>query len=380
MTQRKKLIVALLIIGTILLAIVSVVITLSIGNRNNTLETQTGAQTAPIIASCNATTNVCTVPTGVCNPAKVYIHFCDELKRSTEKCISLNPVEIPISPVAQGSSVDLNDYLGSVDCGTVQMYLELENSGVNSLGACGTTIKRFGSACSGATSGSPVSFPASFPTVVTPQPTNNNTNNNQGNGGLQIAEPQFSISTAYAPSCESNGDALLKYTLSITNISSVSGTITKVEEVVDPLLISNAIAPSTISNSGVLSGNKITWTESTAARTYSANQTKTLTYQIRIPKNKLSIFQNGTTSTATVTYDTSNSIGNTNSFVLISKHSCTIETTNTVTQTNLPNTSIAEDYKLLIIGVLFILIAAVVFKLEIGEKFIKSIKLNKRKL
>lgn len=377
MTQRKKLIVAFLIIGTILLAIVSVVITLSIGNRNNTLETQTGAQTAPIIASCNATTNVCTVPTGVCNPAKVYIHFCDELKRSTEKCISPNPVEIPISPVAQGSSVNLNDYLGSVDCGTVQMYLELENSGVNSLGACGTTIKRFGTSCSGATSGNPISFPISFPTVITPQP---EPTNNQGNGGLQIAEPQFSISTTYAPSCESNGDALLKYTLSITNISSVSGTITKVEEVVDTALTSNAIVPSTISNSGVLSGNKITWTESIAARTYSANQTKTLTYQIRIPKNKLSTFLNGTTSTATVTYDTSNSVGNTNSFVLISKHACTIETTNTITQSNLPNTSVEEDYKLLTLGLFFIVVAVIVFKLEIGERLIRSIKLSKRKL
>lgn len=376
MNQRKKLLVAGLILATILLAVISVIITLVIGNNNNTLESQTGAQTN-ILANCNNTTNTCSVSEGVCNPSKVYVHFCDEVKRENEKCISSNPIELPVSPLSKGSSVNLNDYLQGIDCGTAQMYLELNTSGINSLGACGTTVKRFNTSCSeGRLDVQPISFP-----------TNNQINNNivnspnstQDNGGLQIAEPQFVVNTTFSASCENNGDAILRYTINVSNTSTVSGTITKLEEQIASTLISNLIVPSNINNNGTLSGNLITWQESQTARTYTAGQTKSYTYQIRIPKNLLSTFVNGTTSSTTVTYNTSSATGNTNTFVLNSKHSCSIQTINTVNpQTNLPATSIEDDARLLIIGGIFILLAIFSFKFRIGDKIKEKFKLYKR--
>lgn len=373
MTKNKKLLIAILIVATVALAVISIVITTAIGNQN--LQSQTGAQTNPILANCNSQTNTCSIPSGVCNPAKVYVHFCNDLKRDNEKCISTTPVEIPISPVSSGSSVNLNDYLNNIDCGTVQMYLELENSGVNSLGACGTTVKKFTSACASGTTP-----PVSFPNTNTGNNTNNNTGNNTDNGTNQLAEPQFAITNSVAASCEASGSALLKYTVSVSNTSTVSGTLTKIDELIDSRLISNNIIPTNVSNSGTVAGNKITWAESSALRTFSSKQTKTYSYEIRIPKEKLSTFVNGTNSNATVTYDTSNTIGNTNTFALLSKHTCAIPTVNTVNptpqQTNttaLPNTSIGEDLKLFMVGILFILLAFVFFKFEIGEKIISNI-------
>jgi len=379
MTKNRKLLIAILIIATVVLAGVSILISSVINNNN--LQSQTGAQTNPILANCNNTTNTCTIPSGVCNPSKVYIHFCNELKRDNEKCISSNPIEIPISPVASGGSVNLNSYLGGVTCGTVQMYLELETSGVNSLGACGTTIKKFNTACTGTTA--PVSFPASFPasfpqTGNTNSNTGNNTgtNNNTNNGTTQLAEPQFRITNSYAATCETSGDALIKYTISITNISTVSGTITKVEETFDNTLVTNGITPLNVSNTGTTAGNKITWAESSAARTYTANQTKTVTYELKIPKEKLSTFQNGTNSSTTVTYNTSNTTGNTNTFALLSKHSCAIPTPNTANSTNnnaLPNTAIGDGIGLVFIGFIFILIAIITFRFQIGEDIVANL-------
>lgn len=379
MTKNRKLLIAILIIATIVLAGISIVISTAINNNN--LQSQTGAQTNPILANCNSSTNTCTIPSGVCNPSKVYVHFCSELKKDNEKCVSTNPIEIPVSPVASGSAVNLNDYLGNVTCGTVQMYLELENSGVNSLGACGTTVKKFSAAC-GAGTNTPVSFPASFPNGTNNTGTNTGTNTNTGNntnnnGTTQLADPQFRITNSYAATCEASGDALLKYTISISNISTVSGTITKVEEVIDTSLISNGIIPTNVSNNGTTASNKITWAETSAERTYNANQTKTLSYEIRIPKAKLATFQNGTNSNATVTYNTSNTTGNTNTFALLSKHSCVIQTTNTNTpsqNTNtLPNTALTDDFKLLLIGAAFILAAILIFRFQIGEDMVANL-------
>lgn len=384
MTKNRKILVALLILATVILAGVSIAISTIINNQN--LQSQTGAQTNPILANCNSTTNVCSIPSGVCDPSKVFIHFCNDVKKDNEKCISANPIEVPNSPLSSGNSVDLNQYLDDVDCGTVQMYLELNTSNVNSLGACGTTIKRFASAC-----GDSTVIPTSFPsTPVNPQTGTNNQNNNGSNntiddeddptpdnGGVtQLIDPQFRIVTSYAPSCTSSGSALLKYTVSVSNISTVSGTITKVEEVIDTDLSANSIVPANISNAGTLSGNKITWAESSTARTYSAGQTKTYTYEITIPLNKLKTFENGQTSTSTVTYNTSSANGNSNTFALTSKHNCTIPTTNTQ---KLPETGI-EEYTLLLIGLLFIIAAIIFFRFQIGEEFIsKMIKHSKNK-
>jgi len=371
MTKNRKLLIVILIVATVALAGISIVISTTINNRN--LQSQTGAQTNPILANCNSTTNTCSIPSGVCNPSKVYIHFCNELKRDNEKCISSSPLEIPTSPVSGGNSINLNDYLEDVDCGTVQMYLELENSGVNSLGACGTTIKKFSKACS-SVAVTPTSFPVSFPNNNNTVPNNNGTNT----GNVQLAEPQFAITNNYAPSCETSGNALLKYTVTISNISTVSGTITKSEDEIDARLISGGIIPTNISNSGTLVNNKITWAESSALRTFSANQSKVYTYEVRIPKEKLSPFVNGTNTTSTVTYNTSNTTGNTNTFVLLSKHTCAIPTANTVTtpvQTTipLPNTGLGDDTKLLIIGGLFILIALIIFRFQIGEDIVANL-------
>ena len=379
MTKNRKLLIAILIIATVVLAGLSILISTIINNNN--LQTQTGAQTNPILANCNNTLNTCTIPAGVCNPSKVHIHFCNELKRDNEKCISANPIEIPTSPVASGQAVNLNDYLSGVSCGTVQMYLELENSGINSLGACGTTMKRFATACGAGTSAPvsfPVSSPVSFPTSNNTNTSNNNSGSNTNNGNTQLADPQFRVTNSFAASCDVSGDALLKYTISVANISTVSGTITKVEEVIDPNLAANGINPTNVSNSGTTAGNKITWAESLSNRTYNANQTKTLTYEIRIPKDKLASLQNGTNSSATVIYNTSNTTGNTNTFALLSKHSCAIPTTNTATSTSnannsLPNTSISDDFKLFLVGIGFILIALIIFRFQIGEDTIANL-------
>lgn len=380
MSQKKKILLLVITFSTILLGVLSFIIAGVLRDQN--LQTQTGAQNVTILNNCNPNTNTCTVASGVCNPSKVFLHFCNDIKRDNQKCVSDNPIEVPSSPFSPGQSIDLNDYLNNVNCGTVQMYLELDNSGVDSLGACGTTIKRFASACNAGENNSinqPVSFPVSFPASFPQQPpTSNNVNNNVGQ---QIANPQFSITSSLSGSCDQSNQAVLRYTITVTNISTVSGTISKIEEVIDQSYINANIVPLSISTGGTLQGNKITWVGSSTDRNFSAGQTKTYTYELRIPNSLLGQFNSNRTSTSTVTYDTSVAIGNVNTFVLNSKHSCPITTTNLVQPTTptLPSTSIEDGFRLLILGSILIVLGFVSFRYRIGENFILKLTQYKPK-
>lgn len=376
MSNRKKLIIALLIIATVILAVLTILIALSLG-KSDTVDTQTDTQIPTVLSNCDNLTNTCTVSEGVCDPARAFVHFCNDVKNDSEKCISSTPIEISGSPLSAGQSINLNDYLQNVSCGTIQLYLELENSGVKSLGACGTTVRRFATACT-------TTPPLSFPQSQTPQAPDDTTEPGTDNGGIQIAQPQFSIINSVTPSCESNGTALLRYRVTVTNTSTVSGTINRVTETFNTNL--QSISPTTVSIGGTFSNNRITWLGSDSERTFASGQSKNYNYEIRIPINLLETFQNGINTTSTVIYDTSVSENNANSFELIGKHSCTITTTGTTpNQANgqgaagqLPNTAATDNLTFLTIGITFIILAVIFFRFEIGKKQVEKIIKNFR--
>src|SRR5260221_8355722 len=170
MSTNKKTLIVIIIIGIVLLAGLSIFITLNL--NNNQSAQNTNAQTTNGLNNCNPTTQSCTITEGVCNPSKGYVHICSDVKKPGEKCIDKNPIPIT-NNLSAGSVINLSDFTANINCGTVQIYLELASSGATSLGACGTLVQTFGQDCNGTPTSFPTSFttgPLSFTQGGTPQP------------------------------------------------------------------------------------------------------------------------------------------------------------------------------------------------------------------
>jgi len=186
--------------------------------------------------------------------------------------------------------------------------------------------------------------------------------------------PLFTLLKQSAPVCATNGDAIITYTITVTNVGPVSGTVTSVVDTYDATAASLGLNPTNITPSfGTVGGGKVTWTGNVSALTFAPQESKQFTYQIRIPKNELINFINsGLMNHVQVTYSTSSSSNNSVTFDLRTMLTCS--------PPNIPNTGIWDDSKLLLIGIFFILLGYATYKFKIGknlsEKIINSLAGN----
>ncbi len=175
-----------------------------------------------------------------------------------------------------------------------------------------------------------------------------------------VEEPLFTILKESAPVCETNGNATVNYTITVTNIGSVPGTIDFVQDTYDSQANTLGILPTNLDPSyGVVNAGTITWTGDNSQRTYSAGQAKQFKYTLTVPAANLDTFSStGLLNQAVVQYDTSTTNNNTASFDLRTFLSCTV---------TIPNTGILDDSRFVLVGLIFIILGILVFKFGIGE-------------
>lgn len=186
-----------------------------------------------------------------------------------------------------------------------------------------------------------------------------------------VVEPLFNVVKSGAVVCESDGDARVDYTITASNIGTVSGVIDFVEDKYDANAVTLGIQPTSINPTySSVSGGKITWTGDVAARTYTAGQSKTFTYTLTIPRaNLLTFTAPGVVNQVKLQYDTSTTQDNSTTFDLRTLLNCT--------PTAIPNTGIFDDARMLLIGLMFITLGMVVYKSKVGyqlsEKLVGSV-------
>ncbi len=175
-------------------------------------------------------------------------------------------------------------------------------------------------------------------------------------------EPVFSINKSSVPTCDSStGDEIIAYTITISNIGPVQGTINNVEDTYDTTAASLGITPTGVTPTGTIANGKITWVGDAAARTFSAGQSKTYTYNLRIPKSSLNGFLNvGFLNHAVVSYNTSTTTDNTASFDLRTPMNCSL--------TVIPITGIFDDGRFLLLGIVLVSAGYLVYRYRIGSK------------
>lgn len=354
MNQRRKIIIAILVILTIALGALGIIIS------NNTQIIDSNAETSTDFSNCNEEKGSCIVPIDtLCSNVKVYIHECDDIKARGIDCVSEN-AQLK-GTFTSGDELDINPYLEN-QCGTVQMYLESANSNATSVGACGSIKKTFSTRCDDGNgiividdpeiiNRNPIEEPEKEPIdeidpgVITPEADVINT---------------VSIISQSASTCGTNGSATFTYTITFTNTGTQPAQINTLTENLDVNLSANAITPTAINPAAnTISASSINWNLSI---NLNAGESRSYAYSINIPQNRLQTFVSGINSQSVVSYNDSISSGNTASFNLRSSFSCTIPTIGG----SLPNTGILDDLRFFIIGILFITLGYYVYKKDIG--------------
>lgn len=180
-------------------------------------------------------------------------------------------------------------------------------------------------------------------------------------------EPLFNIVKTAARVCDATtGDFTVTYSITVTNISNVSGTIDNVVDTYDTKIDTNLLVISGISpTTGVKAGGKITWTGTEAERTYTANQSKTFTYKLTIPNNKVSAFTAGINNTVLVQFDTPTKQDNQVTFSLNTPADCT----------TIPATGLFDgDSNYLILGLALLTTALLAYRLKLGGNLLARYK------
>lgn len=96
--------------------------------------------------------------------------------------------------------------------------------------------------------------------------------------------PEWAIEKSGAYMCQENTNyADVEYEITIQNIGDVTGTLTEVVDTLDSEIQSSWVITSTISHGGVLNGNVITWDLPGNDGVFTAGETLTLSYTVRIP-------------------------------------------------------------------------------------------------
>lgn len=175
-------------------------------------------------------------------------------------------------------------------------------------------------------------------------------------------EPLFSILKEAAVVCESGGDSVVNYTISVSNIGSASGTIDFLEDTYDTQAYSLSILPVSLNPSyGSINAGKIRWTGDSTQRSFNAGQEKEFKYSLRIPSAQKSSFTtNGLLNQAVVQYDTGSSIDNSSSFDLRTLLTCSTGT--------IPNTFSGNDARFVLLGMLFMMLSYIAYQKRIGTE------------
>jgi hypothetical protein len=198
----------------------------------------------------------------------------------------------------------------------------------------------------------------------------------QGSLTVSADEPEaplFVINKASSSVCDTNGDEVISYTITVTNIGPVQGVVDFVEDTFDANLAALGITPTEIDPDygAVVTGtNVIRWEGTEEQRTFTAGESKTYSYQIRIPMDQLVEFADiGVLNEAEVQYDTPNSTDNTASFDLRTDLTCSVPV--------IPDTGIANDLGLfMIVGLLLIFGGVVTYRYRLSQDFTENIFLK----
>jgi hypothetical protein len=175
-----------------------------------------------------------------------------------------------------------------------------------------------------------------------------------------VAEsPNFSIVKNAAPVCAENGDAVINYSITLTNIGPVAGTPDHVRDTIDSRFVTLGINPTGINPAyGSYSAGVITWNGASIG-SVAPDASVVFTYQIRIPYNSLIQFaNNGPYNQVVVQFDTPSTNDNTSSFDVRTMIYCTID--------GVPITGI-EDTRFILFGLLFIVLGFVAYKYQLGK-------------
>lgn len=180
-------------------------------------------------------------------------------------------------------------------------------------------------------------------------------------------EPVFTILKQSSVFCDVNGDVVITYTVSVTNLGPVSGTVDFVRDNIDPRFISHNIIPTSITPSfGTYSSGSITWVGTVDARSFTSGQTKAYSYQIRIPSNLIGQYiDSGIYNVALAQYDTPTTNDNIASFDLRTLVTCPVYQPGII-----PETAIFDDPKFLFAGLVVISIGYFAYRNKVGENVV----------
>lgn len=362
MSDRRKLIILVLLGLTVVLAALGMFIS------NNIRVNDSAAENTTDFSNCDTETGICTVPTDtICNTIKVYVHQCNDIKANGVDCVNIKESNFKDSFVS-GQEIDITDYIQN-SCGTVQMYLESGSSSATSVGACGSIKRTFSTNC---TTGAPVSTPLSGPVITPPIEEPQDNDDNEEEPPIVDEEPEepleepeitnsVSVITQSASTCSTGGDATLNITITVTNIGNQTAVLNSITETLDSRLATNSItAGSFVPSASSTSSTQAVWN---GPINIAVNESKTYKYSIIIPQNKLATFVEGVSSQSLVSYNNARQNGNSASFTLKSMFNCTVPTT------GLPNTGILDDLRFFVIGIMFITLGYFIYKRDLGLNY-----------
>lgn len=119
--------------------------------------------------------------------------------------------------------------------------------------------------------------------------------------------PDWTITKTGAEQCLEDGDAQVIYTIKIKNVGTGTGSIDKVVDALDSKVLASYIT-GTISEGGLFGSGSITWELEAAEETFAANQEKTYTYTLVIPKTAFGSYTNMVTAYPTAGDNFSDSV------------------------------------------------------------------------
>lgn len=174
-------------------------------------------------------------------------------------------------------------------------------------------------------------------------------------------EPIFTVVKQGSLVCQTNNNARIEYTITVTNVGPVPGSIDFVRDTLDSGVVALGITPTDIVPSfGVYSAGQITWVGTPADRAFTPGQVKTYTYAITIPAAQVTAFRtNGVNNTVQVQYDTGTTTDNVTEFDLTTPMTCSVIV--------IPVTSIFTDStRFLLLGMVFMIGGYIVYRYRIG--------------
>lgn len=219
----------------------------------------------------NPTTNTCDSGAWLTKPSGSYAH-CDAISYSGDGTDSDGISTSSISVLLNGTSK--TDY--KVDSNSTSATISGTLGGTNACLAAGSyTLKMSWSDSKGNTSSN-----CSLTTTFTVQP--------------QQTNPDWSITKNASEQClnedTENPSSKLTYIVTVKNTGDGTGTLSKIVDTLDTKVQSAYV--SNISGEGSFADGKITWTLSGEDASFTANQSKTYTYTITVPKDNFGTYTN----------------------------------------------------------------------------------------